>query len=96
MYVHNNTEEGATLDIKVQNFWDKSKQPSLMSESSTLMHKQTVRPPLILANEDMHEREKRRAYEQCVLVVEHGTFTPLVLSTSGDEVRLLRLHSRDL
>ena len=30
-----------------------------------------------------HEREKRRAYEQRVLEVEHDTFTPLVLSTSG-------------
>ena len=30
-----------------------------------------------------YEREKRRAYEQRVLDVEHGTFTPLVLSTSG-------------
>jgi len=28
-----------------------------------------------------HEREKRRAYEHRVLEVEHGTFTPLVLST---------------
>ena len=30
-----------------------------------------------------HEREKRREYKRRVLEVEHGTFTPLVLSTSG-------------
>ena len=30
-----------------------------------------------------HEREKRRAYEQCVLEIEQGSFTPLVFSTSG-------------
>ena len=28
-----------------------------------------------------HEREKRREYERRVLEVEHGTFTPLVLSS---------------
>ena len=30
-----------------------------------------------------HEREKRRKYERQILEVEHGTFTPLVLSTNG-------------
>ena len=30
-----------------------------------------------------HECEKRRNYEQRVIEVEHGTFTPLVLSSSG-------------
>ena len=30
-----------------------------------------------------HELEKRRAYERRIIEVEHGTFTPIVLSTSG-------------
>ena len=30
-----------------------------------------------------HEKEKRREYERRVLNEEHGTFCPLVLSTSG-------------
>ena len=30
-----------------------------------------------------HEGEKHRAYEQCIREVEHGSFTPLVFSTSG-------------
>ena len=30
-----------------------------------------------------HEREKKRAYEQRVREVEHSSFTPLVLSTTG-------------
>ena len=30
-----------------------------------------------------YDREKRREYERQILEVEHGTFTPLVLSTSG-------------
>ena len=30
-----------------------------------------------------HEQGKRRSYEKHILEVEHGTFTPLVLSSSG-------------
>ena len=30
-----------------------------------------------------HEREKQRAYEQCVREIEYGSFTPLVFSTAG-------------
>jgi len=30
-----------------------------------------------------HELEKRRAYERRIIEVEHGSFTPIVLSTSG-------------
>ena len=78
-----NTEDGARLDIKAQKFWDKSKQPtffdvrifnSLATSNCTSSSDACYR---------RHEREKRRAYEQRILEVEHGTFTPLVLSTSG-------------
>ncbi len=31
----------------------------------------------------IHESEKRRAYNQRILQVEHGTFTPLVFTTAG-------------
>jgi len=30
-----------------------------------------------------HEAEKRRAYEECIREVEHGSFTSLVFSSSG-------------
>jgi hypothetical protein len=30
-----------------------------------------------------HEKGKKRAYEQRILEVEHGSFTPLVFSTTG-------------
>ena len=32
-----------------------------------------------------HEREKKRAYNQRIMNVEHGTFTPLVFSVTGGE-----------
>ena len=59
-----NTEDGARLDIKSQNFWDKSKQPtffdvrifnSLATSNCTSSSDSCYR---------RHEREKRRAYKQ--------------------------------
>ena len=32
-----------------------------------------------------HEREKKRAYNNRIMNVEHGTFTPLVFSLTGGE-----------
>ena len=42
-----------------------------------------------------HESEKKRAYNQRIIDVEHATFTPLVFSTSGGEsLEYLRFHKR--
>ena len=43
----------------------------------------------------MHENEKKRQYPSMVLDVQHGTFTPLVFTTtSGMGQEYLRYHSR--
>ena len=78
-----NTEEGARLDIKAQNFWDKSKQSTFFDVRIFNSHAPANCSSSTDACYRRHEREKRRAYEHRVLKVEHGTFTPLVLSTSG-------------
>ena len=78
-----NTEEGARLDIKAQKFWDKSKKSTFFDVRIFNSHAPANCTSSTDACYRRHEREKRRAYEQRVLEVEHGTFTPLVLSTSG-------------
>ena len=78
-----NAEDNARLDIKAQNFWDNNwrstffdvrvynaRAPSNSSSSTDTCYRR-------------HEHEKRRNYEQQVIEVEHGTFTPMVLSSSG-------------
>ena len=43
----------------------------------------------------MHENEKKRLYSRRVLDIEHGTFTPLVFTTTGGMGKeCLRYHSR--
>ena len=52
-----NTEDGARLDIRAQDFWDKSKRSTfLMSGSSTPMRPPIACPPPKLATEDMSRR----------------------------------------
>ena len=42
-----------------------------------------------------HENEKKRQYASRVLEIEHGTFTPLVFTTTGDmAAECLRYYSR--
>ena len=46
-------------------------------------HAASNRQQCFVATYRRHERIKIRAYEQCVREVEHGSFTPLVMSLSG-------------
>ena len=78
-----NSEEGARLDVCAQGFWGDRHQsaffdvrvfnplaPSNCRSSLTSTYRQ-------------HESLKRRSYEQRVQEIEHGSFTPLVLSATG-------------
>ena len=65
------------------NVWDKSKQSTFFDVRIFNSHAPVNCSSSTDACYRRHEHEKRRAYEQRVLDVEHGTFTPLVLSTSG-------------
>ena len=43
----------------------------------------------------MHENEKKRLYSRRLLDIEHGTFTPLVFTTTGGMGKeCLRYHNR--
>ena len=78
-----NTEDDARADISAQGFWGNKQQraffnvrvlnplaPSYCKSSMTAVYRR-------------NENEKRQAYEQRIIDVEHGSFTPLVLSATG-------------
>ena len=77
------TEDGARLDIKANGFWE--------SKHETTSFDVRIFNPLAKSNSSMsltscygkHENEKCRNYEARIREIEHSTFTPLVLSTSG-------------
>ena len=78
-----NVEEGARLDIRAQDFWDSSKRSTFFDVRVFNSHAPSNSKSSTSACYRRHEKEKRREYERRILEVEHGTFTPLFLSTSG-------------
>ena len=75
-------EENSRLDVKCKGFWNAMQDafsdvcvfnPLASSNCNTTI------PALFKAN----ERAKRRSYEQRVIEVEHGSFTPLVFAATG-------------
>ena len=71
-----NVEDEARLDIKAQEFWNKS-------GSSTFFDVRVFNPYAPSNNKltapacyRKHEMEKRPKYERRILDVEHGSFTP--------------------
>jgi hypothetical protein len=79
-----NRAEEARLDVSASGFWNRgqraffdvrvfdSSAPRLLNKSLKSIHK-------------THELEKRRAYNQRILNVEQGSFTPLVFSAVGGQ-----------
>ena len=77
-----NCQEGTRVDIRAEGFWERSQSaffdvrvfnpftPSNLSRSLSATYQQ-------------HEKLKRRVYEQRIREVEHGSFTPIVLSATG-------------
>ena len=84
-YLHRstNTEDGARLDIRAQTFWDKSQRSTYFDVRVFNSHALSNCTSTTDACYRRHEQEKRRSYEKRILEVEHGTFTPLVWSSSG-------------
>ena len=78
-----NVQDDARLDIKAQDFWDHSKRSAFFDVRVFNSHAPSNCRTTTAACYRRHEQEKRRTYERRVLEVEHGTFTPLVMSTSG-------------
>ena len=76
------TDDQARLDIQAQNFWDNSNRTTFFDVRVFNAHA----PCNCLSTNACYrkqELEKHRKYEQRIIEVDHGTFTPLVFSSSG-------------
>ena len=76
-----NREDQARLDVKVRGFWG-PQQCTYFDVQIFNPNAPSYRATQMSACYRRHEREKRRAYEQRLLEIEQGSFTPLVFSTS--------------
>ena len=81
------TSEGARLDIAANGFWCGRFQRAYFDVRVFNPYAPSNRHQSLSATYKKHERIKIRAYEQRIREVEHGSFTPLVMShlvkTSG-------------
>ena len=76
------TDDGAHLDIAVYGFWGGRFEKAFLDVRVFNPSAQSNQRPLASVYR-RHEQEKKRQYQQRVHEVEHATFTPLVMSSTG-------------
>ena len=77
------TEDGARLDIAPNGFWGGRYARAYFDVKVFNPHAPSNRQQSLASTYRRHGRIKIRAYEQRVREVEHGSFTPLIMSLSG-------------
>ena len=80
-------EDGARVDIRArilgQGFWGCPQQRAFFYIKVFNPNAQTNRQHPLSSRYTFHEKAKKRMYEQRICDIEHGSFTPLVFSTTG-------------
>ena len=78
-----NTNDGARLDIAANGFWGGRCEKKYVDAKVFNPHAPTNCSNISKAVYRRHEISKKRSYEARIHEVEHGTFTPLILSATG-------------
>ena len=88
------TEDGARLDVAMYGFWGGRFEKAFVDVRVFNPSAQSNRHGPLSFVYRKHEQVKRRQYDQRVREVEHATFTPLVLSTTGGMGRAATFYKR--
>ena len=78
-----NSEDGARLDIVAQGFWGRDRQSAFFDVRVFNPYAPCYRNSSLAQGYRKNELEKKRAYEERVREIEHGSFSPLVFSAAG-------------
>ena len=84
--MHHNSavlDDNARADIRASGFWRCLHHRTFFDVRIFNSFAASSRSTALAATFRRHEAEKRRAYEERIREVEHGSFTPLVFSSSG-------------
>ena len=79
-YATANIEDNARSDIRARGFWGSRQQCAFFDIKVFNPNAPSYKRTSCYIN---HERMKKRGYEQRINEIEHGSFTPLIFSTSG-------------
>ena len=89
-----NKAQDARLDIHARGFWERHRSAFFdvrVCHPNAVSYRD-LEPQQIYR---IHEKERKRLYSERVLDIEHGTFTPLVFTTTGGMGKeCLKYHSR--
>ena len=78
-----NVEDNARLDVAVHGFWGGRFEKAFLDVRVFNPSTRSNQQASLQSVYRRHEQEKRRHYEQRIREVEHASFTPLVLSSTG-------------
>ena len=74
-----NRANEARLDIRTRGFWTRQQDAIRVTHTKANL----LSSSQAMSQLGVHEREKKRQYAERVNMIDHGTFTPLVFSTTG-------------
>ncbi len=77
-----NREDGARLDIVAQSFWGRDRQSAFFDVRVFNPYAPCYRNSTQTQCYRKNELEKKRCYEDRIREIEHGSFTPLILSAA--------------
>ena len=78
-----NRQNGARLDIAADGFWGSRHERAFFDVRVFNPYAPSNRNSQLTTCYRSHENAKKRSYDQRIREVEHGSFTPLVLSCTG-------------
>ena len=87
--------DAARPDIRARGFWRRG-QNAFFDVKVSNINSQTYRNTDIKKVYDNMEKEKKRAYSDRIINIEHGTFTPLIFSIAGGMGREASIYHRAL
>ena len=77
------TTDDARVDIQATGFWGDRRQRAFFDVKVFNPFAKSFRDTPLTKCYKRCEQQKKRAYEECIREVEHGSFTPLTFSTQG-------------
>ena len=78
-----NIHDGARLDVAARGFWGSHFERAFFDVKVFNPHAPSNMWTQLTSCYRLHENAKKRAYEQRIREVEHGSFTPLIMSSTG-------------
>ena len=78
-----NSQNSARLDVAADSFWGNDRQRAFFDVRVFNPHAPSYQNTPLAQCYRKNEQEKKRAYDQRIREIEHGSFSPLVFSTTG-------------